>query len=172
MDELSELGGADDQLAIGELDGHDSGVGDEGLGEGSVVGGCDGEAMGAVGHEAAYGAEVARGSEATGDDDEDLLGEALDLVEDVGREDDGTTLGGHAPERPSCAGAGWIGAVEGLVEEKDARLVDDSGGDLDALLHTLGVSAELARFERLHAGEVWGGARRLPGRAGRATWRS
>jgi hypothetical protein len=151
-------------VAAVELDAEDRFVGDENGGEAAVVAGVDAEGVRAVGHEAANGAEVAGCGEAAGDDDEDVFGETLDFVEDVRGEDDGAAFGGLAPEEVHhLESLRWVGAVEGLVEEEDPGVVDDCGGDLDALAHALGVAAELAVLGVLHVDGLNGVARGLLG---------
>ncbi len=128
----------------------------------------NGERVRAVGHQVADRAEVTGGDEPAGDDDEDVLGEALDLVQDVGGEDDRATFVGHAAqEAHHLQSLRGIGAVERLVEEEDLRVVDDGGGDFHALLHAFGVAAQAPALDRLHVDGA-DGAARGPGRIAEA----
>ena len=80
-----------------ELDGRDVGQADERCGQRAVVAGAELEEVRAVGHQPADLMEVARGGEPPVDDDQHVLGEALDLLEDVRREEDRAALGGPVP---------------------------------------------------------------------------
>ena len=98
--------------------------------------------MGAVRHQAADLAEVAGGGEPPVDHDQHVLGEALDLLEDVRGEEDRAALGGPAPQHlHHLETLARVGAVEGLVEDQHIRVVDERGGDLGALAHALRVAA-------------------------------
>src|SRR5690606_4996655 len=82
-----------------ELDTGGGGVGDQRGGQRPVVRGADQVPVGAVGHQAADPAEVPRGGVAAGDDDLDVAGELLDLLQDVGGEQHGAALGPHAAQQ-------------------------------------------------------------------------
>ena len=98
---------------------------------------------GPVRHQPPDRAEVAGGGEPPGVDHEDRIGEPLDLLQDVGREQDGPTLGGHRPEQVDHVQAlARVHAVERLVEQQDLGLVDERAGDLGTLAHALGVGAD------------------------------
>ena len=99
--------------------------------------------MRSVGHQRPDGPEVARGGQPTGDHDQDLGADALDLLEDVRREEDRSSGRGHLAEQIHHRQAlAWIHAVERLVEQQHLRVVDERSGDLDPLAHALGVGAD------------------------------
>ena len=120
--EGAELRRADGEPAVRELDPEDAVVGDERGGELAVVRRPQGEGVRPVGHEPPDLAEVARGREPAGDDHEHALGQPLDLLEDVRREDDRAPLAGEPAEQLDQVEAlPRVGAVERLVEQEDAR---------------------------------------------------
>ena len=82
------------------------------------------------------------GGEAPVDDHEHVLGQALHLLEDVRGKEDGVTRGGTSPEHlHQLESLSRIGAVEGLVEDQDLRVVDQGGGYLRPLPHPLRVAS-------------------------------
>ncbi len=121
--------------------------------------------MRSVGHEPPDGAEIARRREPPGVHDEDGVGEPLHLFEDVRREEDRPARGSHVPEQTHhVQPLPRIHAVEGLVEQQDARLVDERPGELGALAHPLGIRADRAvgRLGQLDRGDrLIGGASRI-----------
>ena len=102
--------------------------------------------MRAVGHQPPDLAEVARRGEPAGDDHQDvLLGQPLDLLEDVRGEQDRPALGGHRPQQLHHVQAlARVHPVERLVEEQDRRVVDQRRGDLRPLAHALRVGPDRA----------------------------
>ena len=105
--EPGELRDPDGEPIVAELGAEHRRLGQEGRGEPPVVGRADAERVRPVGHQPADLAVVAGRREPPGVDDEDAVGEALDLLEDVRAEED-------RPARPrpssgagpSCAAAG------------------------------------------------------------------
>ncbi len=74
-----------------------------------------------------------------------LLGQPLDLLEDVRGEQDRPALGGHPPEQlHHVQPLARVHPVERLVEQQDRRLVDERRGDLRPLAHPLRVGADRA----------------------------
>lgn len=127
------------------------GVGDQGRGEGPVVGGADEVAVRAVRHQAADLAEVTGGRVPSGDHDLDVRGELLDLLQDVGGEQDGASRVAHATQQVHQLHAlARVHAVERLVQEQHGRVVDEGGRHLHALAHALGVGGDLAVLGVLH----------------------
>ena len=120
--------------------------------------------MRAVRHQAADLAVVAGRRQPAGMDDQHLLGEALDLLEDVRREQDRAACRGHRPEQLDHVEAlPRVHAVERLVEQQDLRVVDEGAGDLDPLAHALRVRPDRAPGRRL---EIDGRDRAGRGRGG------
>ncbi len=79
-----------------------------------------------VGHQPPDRAEVAGRGEAPGVDDQDRVGQPLDLLEDVRREQDRPAGGGHrAQQRHHVQPLAGVHPVERLVEQQDRRLVDE-----------------------------------------------
>ena len=79
------------------------------------------------------------------DHDLDLAGDLLDLLEDVGAEQDGAALGPHPPQQGhQVQPLARVDAVERLVEQQHRRVVDQRRGELDPLAHALGVGADPA----------------------------
>src|SRR5439155_19064074 len=73
-------------------------------------------------------------------DDGDVAAEALDDLQDVGGEEDRGAARDHALEhRLERAGGDRVHSLERLVEEENARAVDDGGGERELLLHAVGV---------------------------------
>jgi len=71
--------------------------------------------------------------------DADVRTQALDDFEHVRGEEDGDAARDHALQhRFQSAGGDGVDAFEGLVEEEDARPVDDGGGERELLLHAVG----------------------------------
>ena len=120
--------------------------------------------VGPVVHEVADGAEVALGGEAALGDDEDPRAEALDLVEDVARHDDGAVGPGAEPphEVDEVQPLARVEAVERLVEHEDLRVVDEGGGDLDPLAVALGQGAHRAAIAGVQLDDLEGRAPRPP----------
>ena len=99
--------------------------------------------MRTIDHEAADAAEVAGGSQTAGHDDEDPVGEPLDLFEDVAREQDRPSIGGHRPQEIHHRQAlARVHAVERLVQDQGRRIMHERGGHLDPLPHPLRVAAD------------------------------
>ncbi len=118
--------------------------------------------MRAVRHQAADLAEVAGGGVPSGHDHLDVRGELLDLLQDVGGEQDGASFVTHAPQQVHQLHAlAGVHAVERLVQEQHGRVVDEGGRHLHALAHALGVGGDLAVLCVLH---LDGGERALRGR--------
>ena len=148
---------------------------DEQGGERPVVAGGDGVLDGPVGHQPADRAEVAGGGVPPGDDDLDVAGQPLDLLEDVGAEEHRAALVAEAVQQVhQVHPLARVDPVERLVEQQDGRVVDERGGDLDALAHALGVGVEAASAPARPCRRPRGCARwRRPRRAGGAgrRWR-
>jgi hypothetical protein len=101
--------------------------------------------VGPVGHEPADLPVVPARRETARDDDEDPLPEALDLLEDVAREQDRSPVRGHRPKQVHhVQPLARVHAVERLVEDEDGRVVDESARDLDPLPHPLRVAPDRA----------------------------
>ena len=84
---------------VRQLDAEHALLGHERLGQLAVVARPDGEGVGAVGHELADGAEVARGGQPSRHDHEHVLPQPLDLLEDVRGEEDRAPLLRHAAQQ-------------------------------------------------------------------------
>ncbi len=82
--------------------------------------------------------------EPAGIDGDEEVAHALDLAEQVARDDDGDPELGAGPpdEREHLVAAGRVEAVGRLVEEQQARIVDERLGELDPLLHPGRVAAD------------------------------
>ena len=106
--EGAEVGDRDVHAALrAQRDGDHGGLGDEGAGQGAVVVADHDVLHRTVGHQPADLSEVAGRGVPAGHHDLDLPGDLLDLLEDVGGEEDGAPLGAHLPQQvPSGAGAG------------------------------------------------------------------
>jgi len=87
-----------------------AGFGHQGSGQSPIVAGANGDVVRPVGHEGADGPEVARGSQSTGDHDQYLGADPLDLLEDVRREQDRPTRHGQLPRR-SIMAMRWRGSM-------------------------------------------------------------
>ena len=75
--------------------------------------------------------------------DDDARADLLDHFEDVRAEDDHLALGGErADERLQDARGADVEAGKGLVEDDDARIVEDRGGDEYFLTHALRVGRQ------------------------------
>ena len=80
---------------------------------------------------------------ATGDDDLDVAGEPLDLLEDVRAEEHGAAVVAELAQQVHQVHAlARVDAVERLVEQQHGRIVDERRGDLDPLPHALGVGVD------------------------------
>ena len=132
-----------DSLPVAQLGPEDGRVRQQRRGQSPVVGRADREGVRPVGHQAADGAEVAGRGEPAGVDDQHRVGEALDLLQDVRREQDGATGRGHAPQQlHHVQPLAWVHAVEGFVEQQHGGVVDQCAGQLGTLAHALGVGAD------------------------------
>ena len=121
-----------------------------------------------VGHPPADLPVVAGGGVPPGDDHLDLLGDPLDLLEDVRAEQDGPALLAHAAdELHQVEPLAGVHAVERLVEEEHLRVVDERGRHLDPLPHALGVRLDPAVRRAGHLDELDGPVGG-PGRVGQA----
>ncbi len=90
------------------------------------------------------GAGALRDDLAAADHDQ-LVGDHLDLVEQVGGEQHGATVGGELAQHPAHpVDAGRVEAVDGLVEDQDRRVAEHRVGDAEALAHAEGVVAHPA----------------------------
>ena len=78
------------------------------------------------------------GGELTVDEHHDPITDGLDLLEDVGREDDRRVLGEPLDEGADLENLDRIEAVRGLVEDEDLGLVQDRLGEPDTLTVALG----------------------------------
>ena len=73
-------------------------------------------------------------------DHHDVIGDDLDLVEQVGGEQHGSAAVCVAAEQVAHpADTGRVQAVGGLVEDQHLRVADQGGGDAQALTHPEGV---------------------------------
>ena len=112
--------------------------------------------VGGAGERAGAGEQLVLG--ALGDDlavadDDDLVGDALDLVEQVRAEQHGAALVGVAAQQVAHpADAGRVEAVGRLVEDEDLGVAEERVGDAEALAHAEGVVADPA--VRLLLGEA------------------
>ena len=79
-------------------------------------------------------------------DDDDVVGDALKLAEQVGGDDDGDPeVGADAgDEAEHLVAARGVEPVRRLVEEDELGVVDERLRELDALLHARGVAADRA----------------------------
>ncbi len=104
-------------------------------------GGLEQLVLGALGHDAALA------------DHDQVVGDDLDLVEEVAGEQHGAALVGVPAEQVAHpADAGRVEAVGGLVEDQHLRVADEGGRDAEALAHAEGVVADPAA--RLLVGEA------------------
>src|SRR5450756_1605483 len=143
--ERREVGRSHVQPTVLEGEPRDRGPAHQPARQRAIVGRPEREGMGAIRHEAADLAEVARGGEAAGDHHEDPLRDPLHFLEDVRREQDHPALVGQRPEkRHHVATLARVHPVERLVEDEASRVVDQRCGDLRALPHPLRVGRELA----------------------------
>src|SRR5690606_28454652 len=114
----AEVDGLDAQraLAVVDLDAGRGRVGDQRGGQRPVVAGAHQVAVRPVRHQAPDLAEVAAGRVPSGDDDLDVPGELLDLLEDVGGEQHRAALVAHPPQQVhQLHPLARVHAVEGLV---------------------------------------------------------
>jgi hypothetical protein len=96
---------------------------------------------------------VALGHDAALADDDHLVGDQLDLVEQVARQQDGAAARGvRAQQVAHPADAGRVEPVGGLVEDQHGRVAEQGVGDPQPLAHAEGVVAHappgLGRRER------------------------
>ncbi len=111
------------------------------------------------------GADLGEGAQrdrAAVDDDEDAVAELLHEREQVRGEDDGGARLGAGLERAlHLADAERVEAGEGLVEEHQARVVEEAAGDGELLLHAAGELAgeDAGLAVELQLGEQRAGAR-------------
>ena len=136
---------------------------DEGGGEAPGVVGAHEHLARAVGHGRADGAVVAGGGQPAPHEHDLAAGEALDLVEHVGADDDRPALVAEAVEQLDEGDPlHGVGAVERLVEHEHRRVRDEGGGDARALAHALAEAADppVGDVEQVDGGEggVGGGA--------------
>ena len=84
-----------------------------------------------------------RAHEPPGVDRDEVVAHALDLAEQVTGDDDrdAELRAGPPDERQHLVATGRVEAVRGLVEEQQARVVDERLGELDPLLHAGRVAA-------------------------------
>ena len=76
-------------------------------------------------------------------DDEDAVADALDHIEDVGTVEDGLAVGGQGGEQVFDEDGGVdVEAGERFVEQDDAGVVEQGGGDQDLLPHAFGIGVE------------------------------
>src|SRR5271170_2718354 len=72
-------------------------------------------------------------------DEADAVADLFDLIHSVGGEEDGAALFAEVDESVhEQNGVDGIEAAEGLVHDDELGLVQESGDELDLLLHTLG----------------------------------
>ena len=110
-----------------------------------VVVGADRVLVRPLGHQPPDLAEVAGRGVPARHHHLDPAGDLLDLLEDVGAEQDGPSLVAEPVEQVhQVQPLPWVHAVERLVEQQHRRVVDDRGRHLDPLLHALGVAADVA----------------------------
>ena len=88
----------------------------------------------------------ALGDDAAAVDDPDAVGEHVGLLEVLGGEEDGHAAVGREPLHllPQRAAALHVEAGGGLVEEQDARPVDEREREVEPALHAAGVAAHAA----------------------------
>lgn len=100
--------------------------------------------------------------------DGDAVGDFLDLLEEMGGEDDGFSLAFEEEhEVADLAGAEGVNAGGGFVEEEEVGVVEEGLGQADALEHAFGVGAEAsvssgAEIDEIEelldaGGEAWAG---------------
>lgn len=82
------------------------------------------------------------GDEPASGDDQDARTDAFDLGDDMGAEQDGAVRGELGDEGAGGAHLGGVEAVGGFVEDEDRRVVDDGGGEPDALAVSLAEHAD------------------------------
>src|SRR5262249_25890830 len=88
----------------------------------------------------------ALGDDAAVVDDPDAVGELVGLLEVLGREEDGDALVLRKPAHlvPEGGAALDVQAGRRLVEEEDARAVDERQGEVEPALHAAGVALDAA----------------------------
>ncbi len=112
--------------------------------------------------------DVALGQHLAAVDDDDLLGQRLDLVQHVARHDHGlAAAGGPADALDDLGARDRVDAGQRLVEDEQRRVVHQALGQLGALAHALGEAAHPAaqRFLQAHLDQrALGVGARAPGR--------
>jgi hypothetical protein len=89
-------------------------------------------------------------------EDDGLIAEVVELAEDVrGDEDGDAALAGAGEDVAQVAAAARVEAVGGLVEDEQARAVEQAAGDEQALAHALGQGAGggVALVDEVEGGE-------------------
>ena len=77
----------------------------------------------------ADGVEIALRGELAIDDEDDAFADFFDFFEDVGGDDDGSPfIGGLMEDFLEAETLGWIGAVQGFVEDQDFGVADQCSG--------------------------------------------
>ena len=105
-----------------------------------------------IGHRGAHGGagSLQRGQRPAGDklsavEDHDLVGQVLDLVQEVARDEHRASAGGPLPEQVSePSDALGVESVAGLVEHQHRRVPEEGGRKPEALSHSQGVAADVA----------------------------
>ena len=145
-----------------QLDAGGARLGDHGRGQRAVVAGADRVLVRPLGHQPADLAEVAGRGVPAGDHHLDAAGDLLDLLEDVGAEQDRPALVAELVEQlHQVQPLARVHPVERLVEQQHRGVVHDRGRHLDPLLHPLRVRADVAV---LRVGHLDGGDRPPRGR--------
>jgi hypothetical protein len=119
-------------------------LGFERVGAADIAAACfDADAAGQV-RGRTVGADFAAG------EDDDAVADALDLGEDVAADEDRAVLREFFDEAAGLVDLRGVQAVGGLVQEQDGRVVEERGGEADALLVAF---AERADAAGTHLGE-------------------
>src|SRR5262245_7594527 len=107
-------------------------------------------------------AERRRPDELSGVDGDEEVADALDLAEEVARDDDGDPERRARPpdEGEHLVPPGRVQSVRRFVEEQELRVVDERLGELDPLLHAGRIAADrsIALLEQADVAEHFGGA--------------
>ncbi len=75
--------------------------------------------------------------------DHDVVGDDLDLVQEMGGEQDGAALVGEAAEQVTHpSDPGRVQPVGRLIEDQDLRVAEQGGGDAEPLTHPERVVAD------------------------------